>query len=140
MNRNIQRQIDTLLPVWNATDEVLNEWKGEGCLQLPSLLGMLAVKLNWNEKQLREYDPFVRAYLRNHEDWHVTRGAKGGIMRRADKDKKEAEKLAKKQAREQVAAAIAAKAAQKQNEPAAPPPSDIVDPTDDDDDLDEDLA
>ena len=113
MNRNIQTQIDKLIPLWTATDEILNEWKGEGCLQLPNLLGMLAVKLNWNEKQLRENDPFVRSYLRNHDEWHVTRGAHGGIMRRCDKDKQEADKLAKKVAREQVEAAIAAKTAQK---------------------------
>ena len=44
MNRNHQRQIDKLIPIWNATDEVLNDWKGEGCLQFPTLVSMLAVK------------------------------------------------------------------------------------------------
>lgn len=110
MNRNIQTQIDRLMPLWTATDEILGDWKGEGCLQLPSLMLQLAVKLNWNDKQVRENDPFVRAYLRNHEDWHVTRGAGGGIMRRSDKDKKDAERAAKDLARKQVEEDIALKA------------------------------
>ena len=112
MNRNIQTQIDELTPIWTATDEVLDDWKGEGCLQLPILMGMLAVKFNWSDKQMRENDPFVRRYLRHHDKWHVTRGAHGGIMRLSDKQKKDAEKEAKDLARKQVEAAVAAKAAQ----------------------------
>lgn len=112
MNRNIQTQIDELTPIWTATDEVLDDWKGEGCLQLPILMGMLAVKFNWSDKQMRENDPFVRRYLRHHDKWHVTRGAHGGIMRLSDKQKKDAEKEAKDLARKQVETAVAAKAAQ----------------------------
>jgi hypothetical protein len=112
MNRNIQTQIDELTPIWTATDEVLDDWKGEGCLQLPILMGMLAVKFNWSDKQMRENDPFVRRYLRHHDKWHVTRGAHGGIMKLSDKQKKDAEKEAKDLARKQVEAAVAAKAAQ----------------------------
>lgn len=119
MNRNIQRQIDKLIPIWNATDEVLNDWKGEGCLQFPTLVSMLAVKLNWDDEQMRKNDPFVRSYVRDHDDWHVTRGAHGGIMRRSEKDRKDAEAAQKKAAKEQVAAAAKAKAAQKLAEAAA---------------------
>lgn len=130
MNRNIQTQIDELVPIWNATDEVLADWKGDGCLQLPALMGMLAVKLGWTDKQMRENDPFIRRYLRHHEEWHVTRGAGGGVMRRAEKDKKEAEKLAKELARKQVEAAIAAKTAQKLAEAAVPTPVVVSDEAD----------
>jgi hypothetical protein len=75
-------------------------------------MGMLAVKLNWDEKQVRENDPIVRYYVRNHPDWYVTRGAHGGIMRTTEKQKKEAEKTAKTTVKEQMKAAIEAKAAQ----------------------------
>jgi hypothetical protein len=119
MNRNIQTQIDELTPLWNATDEILNDWKGEGCFQLPTLMSLLAVKFNWSDKQMRENDPFIRRYLRHHDTWAVTRGAGGGVMKRSEKDKKDAEKEAKELARRQVEAAIAAKTALKLAEIAA---------------------
>ena len=86
---------DDLRPIFRATNEALSEWTGEGNLQFPKLLEMLALKLNWGEKQLREADVLVRWYVRRHPDWHVTRGAHGGIMRASEKQKKEAAKLAK---------------------------------------------
>ena len=119
MNRNAQRQIDKLIPIWEATDEALNDWKGEGCLQFPTLVSMLAVKLNWDDELMRKNDPFVRSYVRDHDDWYVTRGAHGGIMRRAEKDKKDAVLALKKAAKEQVEAAAKAKVAQKLAEAAA---------------------
>lgn len=119
MNRNIQRQIDKLIPVWNATDEILNDWKGDGCLQVPTLISMLAVKLNWDDEQMRKNDPFVRSYVKDHDDWHITRGAHGGIMKRAEKNKKDAALALKKAAKQQVEAAAKAKVAQKLAEAAA---------------------
>lgn len=111
MSNKTQMAAEKLIPIFQATDEALNEWVGEGNLQFPVLLGMIAVKLNWNDKQVREYDPFVRYYVRNNAEWYVTRGAHGGIMRVSDKQKKEADRLAKVAAKEQVKAAIEAKAA-----------------------------
>jgi hypothetical protein len=75
--------------------------------------------LNWDEKQLREADPFVRKYVRSHPDWHVTRGAHGGIMRASEKQKKEAAKAAKELASKQMKDAIEAKAAAAQAAKAA---------------------
>lgn len=94
----------------DATDTALNEWAGEGNLQFPALLGMMAVRNNWDEKQVRRVDPFVREYVRSHPDWHVTRGAHGGIMRASEKQKKEAAKAAKDLAKKQMQEAIEAKA------------------------------
>ena len=61
---------------------------------------------------MRKNDPFVRSYVREHDDWYVTRGAHGGIMRRAEKDKKDAVAAQKKAAKEQAEAAVKAKVAQ----------------------------
>lgn len=103
----------TVLVGWgeliDATDAALSEWTGEGNLQFPVLLGMMAVKNNWNEKQVRRADPFVRDYVRLHPDWHVTRGAHGGIMRMSEKQKKEAAQQAKDLAKKQMRDAIEAK-------------------------------
>lgn len=102
---------DELKPIYQATEQSLNEWQGEGNLQFPILLGMIAVRMNWDEKQVRENDPFVRKYVRKHPKWHVTRGAFGGIMRKEAKDKKEADKVAKELAKQQLKEAVEAKAA-----------------------------
>ena len=111
MNKNIQQVTESLTAIFEATDEALNEWVGDGCLQIPNLIVTLALKLNWNEKQIRENDPIVRYYIRNNPEWHVTRGAHGGIMRTTDKQQKENAKAAKLAVKPQVQAAIEAKAA-----------------------------
>jgi hypothetical protein len=103
--------LNELEELFRVTDEVLSEWTGDGNLQFPVLLGNIAVKMNWDEKQLRENDPFVRKYIRNHPDWYITRGAHGGIMRASEKQKKEAVKAAKEAASKQMKDAIEAKAA-----------------------------
>lgn len=111
MNDTIQKVTESLTVIFSATEEALNDWKGDGCLQIPTLITSLALKLNWDEKQIRENDPIVRYYVRNNPEWHVTRGAHGGIMRVADKNKKEADRISKQAAKEQVKAAIEAKLA-----------------------------
>lgn len=110
-NDIIQKVVDELIPIFQATDQALSEWTGEGNLQFPVLLGMMAVRLNWDEKQVREADPLVRMYVRRHPDWHVTRGAHGGIMRMTEKQKKESVKVAKDLLKQQMADAIETKAA-----------------------------
>lgn len=114
MSKTVQTVIDKLAPLFQTTDEVLTEWsngKSEGNLQFPVLLGMIAVKMNWDEKQLRENDPLVRFYVRNNPEWYVTRGAHGGIMRATDKQNKEAVKAAKEAVKAQLQAVINAKTA-----------------------------
>lgn len=114
MSKTVQTVIDKLAPLFKTTDEILTEWssgKSEGNLQFPVLLGMIAVKMNWDEKQLRENDPLVRFYVRNNPEWYVTRGAHGGIMRATDKQNKEAVKAAKEAVKAQLQAVINAKTA-----------------------------
>ena len=127
MNKTVQDVIDKLSPLFQATDDVLNDWNGEGNLQFPVLLGMMAVKLNWDEKQVRENDPLVRYYVRNNPDWYVTRGAHGGIMRSVEKQKKEDVRLAKEAAKAQMQAAIDAKVAASAT--AAAKSSDSIEPS-----------
>lgn len=109
MSNTVQNVLDKLSTVFETTEEMLNEWNGEGCLQFPALMASIAVKLNWDEKQVREADPLVRYYVRNNANWHVTRGAHGGIMRLSDKQKKEAAKQAKDALKSQMKASIEAK-------------------------------
>ncbi len=118
MNDSIEKFWNTIKTVCEATDQALNEWKGEGNLQFPQLLGMIAVKHNWTDKQVRDNDPIIRSYVRQHPDWYVTRGAHGGIMRKTDKQTKdavkqakEADKAARELAKQQMREAIEAKTA-----------------------------
>lgn len=107
---NIDKVLNNLSEIFNLTEQMLTDWKGEGNLQFPLLLEMMSLKMNWTDKEVREADPMVRYYVRRHPDWYVTRGAHGGIMRISDKLKKDAEKKAREEAKAQVKAAIEAKA------------------------------
>ncbi len=110
-NITIEKVLDGLSQIFQMTDTVLNEWgsseKSEN-LQFPVLLGMIALRMNWDEKQTREADPFVRKYVRSHSDWTVTRGAHGGIMKTSDKLKKEELRAAKDAAKKKMIEAIEA--------------------------------
>lgn len=112
-NNTIQDILEQLDVLFRTTDDVLNSWDGSaGNLQFPALFNMMAIKMNWDEKQMREADPLIRHYIRKHPEWHVTRGAHGGIMRTSDKQKKEDAKIAKAQLKEQMKASIEAKVKQ----------------------------
>jgi hypothetical protein len=106
--------------MFQIVDEVLNDWTGEGCLQFPTLMGTVTIKMGWEgdegEKTARANEPIIRDYVRNHPDWHVTRGAHGGIMRASEKQKKEEAKAAKEKAKAELAAAIEATIAKKKAE------------------------
>ena len=106
-----QRVLDELAELFDVTDKALSEWTGEGNLQFPALLLRMAARMNWTDKQMREADPFVRKYVRSHPDWYVTRGAHGGIMRASEKQKKEADKVAKDLAKKKLQDEIDAKVA-----------------------------
>jgi len=82
--------LDRLEPVAEAVENELNEWKEDSNLQVPKLLNSLALKLNWDDKKVRQMDSVVRLYIHDHPDWHITRGAGGGIQRKSIKDKKNA--------------------------------------------------
>lgn len=111
MNDTIDKVVESLSVIFKAADEALNEWTGEGCLQFPSLIATLALKLNWNDKQIRENDPIVRYYVRNNPSWYVTRGAHGGIMRVSDRQKREADKQNKAALKAQMKSEIENKVA-----------------------------
>jgi hypothetical protein len=107
----IKTALDELTAMFSVTNDVLNDWKGAGNLQFPALLGMMAIKLNWDDKQMREADPLVRYFVRKHPDWYVTRGAHGGIMKTTEKQKKETVKTNKASIKDQLKAQIEAKVA-----------------------------
>lgn len=106
MTTTTQKVFDQLSVIFAATEEVLTEWTGEGNLQFPALMASLSTKLAWTDRQVRENDPIVRFYVRNSEDWCITRGARGGITRTADKLKKlealSAKEALKKQMKQKI--------------------------------------
>ncbi len=113
---DVQNFLGEQAPYLAIVEEVLNEWTGEGCLQFPTLMGTVQLKMGWDEKTSRAKEPIIREFVRNHSVWYVTRGAHGGIMRRAEKQKKDAERAAKEKAKAELAAAIEAEAARKKAE------------------------
>jgi hypothetical protein len=111
MKDDIKNTLRDMQEILEKTEEVLSEWTSDGNLQFPSLLASLGLKMSLTDHQLREADAVVRIYIRRHSEYHVTRGAKGGIMRVSDKQKKEEEKsvkeAAKKLFKEQLEAKLA---------------------------------
>jgi len=103
---NAKNVIDDFSIVFETIEDTLNDWTGDGNLQFPALMGMLALKLNWIDKDMREADPIVRYYVRRHPDWYVTRGAHGGIQRMTEKLKKDAQRQAKEDAKRKMQEAI----------------------------------
>jgi hypothetical protein len=118
MNGNISAHIqaywETYTETFQFVDQILANWTGVGCYKLPTLLEEVAVQFDWTEEQFRAKDPIVRDYLRSHPLYFITRGARGGIGRRFEKDQKEARLEAKKQAKKEVEMAIEAEIARKQ--------------------------
>jgi hypothetical protein len=117
---HISAYLDSKISMFQIVDEVLNDWTGEGCLQFPTLMGTITIKMGWDGKEgdklARANEPIIRDYVRNHPDWYVTRGAHGGIMRASEKQKKEDAKAAKDKAKADLATAIAATIAKKKAE------------------------
>ncbi len=119
---HVQSYFDSqLAPLFLVVDEVLNEWTGDKCYQLPMLMMNIKARMNWvgeeGEKQFRAKDPIIRDYIRNHPAWYITRGAHGGVMKRAEKEKKEAAAEAKRiavaEAKKEINAALDAEIAKK---------------------------
>jgi len=131
---HIQSYLDSKVAMFQIVDEVLNDWTGEGCLQFPTLMGTVTIKMGWEgddgEKTARANEPIIRDYVRNHPDWYVTRGAHGGIMRASEKHKKEEAKAAKEKAKAELTAAIEATIAKKKAEAEAAAAASISTATD----------
>jgi len=102
----IESVTEKLVSIFTTTEEMLNSWQGEGNLQFPSLMLMISNKHVYKEEEVRQIDPLVRFYVRNHPDWHVTRGAHGGIMRSGERSKKVQAKVAKEALKQQMKATI----------------------------------
>lgn len=94
--------------LFGKVDEALSEWDWSARMQIPTLVNMVTVKMAWNEKQARKGDPIVRWYVSNHPAWHISPGAKGGIMKATEFQQKEAYKAAKDAAKQEMEAKISA--------------------------------
>lgn len=131
---HITSYLDSKVSMFQIVDEVLNDWNGEGCLQFPTLMGTVTIKMGWEGKEgdklARANEPIIRDYVRNHPDWYVTRGAHGGIMRASEKQKKEDAKAAKDKAKADLAVAIAATIAKKKAEALAAAAASTIPATD----------
>lgn len=95
MNDNINKTLEQLHKIFVSVEEILTAWTEPGNLQVSTLLRKLAVKMNFDEKQIHHIDPFVRFYINNNTNYSIVRGAHGGITRIVDQQKKESMRLAK---------------------------------------------
>lgn len=89
-NEKIETIVSHFRSIALTTQAVLDDWRTEGNggnLPIPKLLGRIAVKLNWDENQILDNDPLVRNVVRNHPDWLVSLGTRGGVQHREDKER-----------------------------------------------------
>jgi hypothetical protein len=108
MSNDMSKVMDRVSALFQATEDCLSAWQGEGNMQFPTLMTIMSERLGWTEKQAREADPVIRYYIRNSENWYVTRGAKGGIMRASDRQKKQEALASKENLKKQMKAKIEA--------------------------------
>jgi hypothetical protein len=101
-----QNTLDKVSAICDATDDALASYTGNDNIQLPVLVGMVAARMGWNTKQLRENDPIVRFYIRNHPDYAITKGPHGGVIPRAVWEKKQVVKNAKAAAKIEMQAKL----------------------------------
>jgi len=97
-----QDYLDSLSEIFSVVDNILNSWEGKGCYQIPLLMQNVAVQMNWDNKESKNKDGIIRDYVRCHNDWRITRGAGGGIMRAADMQNKLAAKEEKSKIKKEI--------------------------------------
>ncbi len=96
------------VPLFNIVEEVLNLHNFEiiPYVQVPKLLSDMALKLDWTDADIQSYNGVVRWYLRSHQKYMITKGAKGGIILRAAREAKLAAQNAKDIEKEKMRKAI----------------------------------
>ena len=112
-NQAIQSYFARWEPVFAVVEAALDDLdvklKDGECIPIPLLMTSLKIKFSWDDKQVNAKEPVIRDYFRDHPKWYVRQGAYGGIGRRAEKDKKDAVKQAKLQAKQRIEAELAKK-------------------------------
>lgn len=108
---DIENIVEKITTIFEATEEALASyaWQDGKNLQIPVLLGMIALKLGWDEKLIKINDPIIRFYLRTNTTWDVTKGAHGGVRPASKRQKQEELKAEKEAIKAQMRAEINAK-------------------------------
>lgn len=80
MNSNIDNIINDFRKVCEAAEAALVEWGGVGSIQFPVLHTMVISKLGMDMIQDKDLEAQIRQYVRKNPKYHISRGAKGGVM------------------------------------------------------------
>lgn len=107
----VKKEVEFFETVFTAVEAALTEWGGAGNLQFSALLTMVATNMKLDSETAGSIDPFIRHYIRRHDKYCSTRGAKGGVTLRSTYEKRQADKAALEQAKQEVKAQIDAKVA-----------------------------
>lgn len=76
--------------IFLAVEEVLAEHSGDDSIQLPALIKTVILdRVKGNVSLIKEMDPFIRDYIRNHPIYESVRGVKGGVRKRKVGDTKQ---------------------------------------------------
>lgn len=107
MNKTVV--LDLFYSIFEQVDIVLDSYQGSSKMQVPNLVAQVGKNLDMDDKQIKEADPIIRYYIRNHDKWCSSRGRTGGIELRDNKTAKLAAKAAQQEIKDQLKASILAK-------------------------------
>jgi len=95
-------KIEFIQKIFQATEASLSEHNFQKNLQSPELVKMVVVKIGLSFDTVKEVDPYVRAYVKNHPVFVSSRGRNGGITLKDKKMSKTKDKVARAAAKEEA--------------------------------------
>jgi hypothetical protein len=95
-------KIEFIQKIFQATESSLSEHNFQKNLQSPELVKMVVVKMGLSFDTVKEVDPYVRAYVKNHPVYVSSRGRNGGITLKDKKMSKNKDKAARAAAKEEA--------------------------------------
>ena len=97
-----QSKVKFVQKVFEATETSLESFSFEKNLQCPELVKMVMLNMGLDQSNVKEIDPYVRMYLKDHPSYVSSRGRNGGIMPRSKKSSKQQNKSARAAAKEEA--------------------------------------
>jgi hypothetical protein len=77
----MNKVLEKLEIVFVELEKILNQWAIKEAAQYPMIMTLLAEKLDWDEDQKNLYNPVVRFYVKESEDWVSRPGVGGGVIK-----------------------------------------------------------
>lgn len=93
MFEEVELALEKTRVIFTAIEDVIqNDWNKTDTLQFPALLKKVLAKLGDGDFPPASIDALIRTYIRGHSLYCSSRGARGGVVRKAVRDQRKVEK------------------------------------------------